>query len=48
MQVLLFNFHRATICLYYAAMEINISLEGQILVNAALFGQSRWSVLFEW
>ena len=45
MQVLLFNFHRATTCLYYAAMEIN---KGQILVNPALFGQSRWSVLFEW
>ena len=27
MQVLLFYFYRATTCLYYVAIEINISLE---------------------
>ena len=41
MQVLLFNFYRATTCLYYVAIEINISLERESLVSPALFGQSR-------
>ena len=41
MRVLLFNFYRATTCLYYVAIEINISLERGNLVSAALFGRSR-------
>ena len=41
MQVLLFNFYRATTCLYYVALEINISIERGSLVSAALFGESR-------
>lgn len=45
MQVLLFNFYRATTCLYYVALEINISLERGSLVSPALFGRCRWSVL---
>lgn len=41
MQVLLINFYRATTCLYYVAIEINISLERGSLVSAALFDRSR-------
>ena len=49
MQVSLLNFYPATTCLYYVAMEINISLERESFGEADFvwLKQVKCSVLFE-